>query len=245
MGLDGDRGAGNFLLENAHGRTTLSTMRKCCTRRPEFTAMKSPLLALLLFSLAANDGLAQAHIIKQRAKDLNQQNNVRQGVTPGAPSAPVNPATPPPAAPTPATPQPAVASPEALRRYDVTRTKSDLTAIKPGATLTAAQTDKIARNLASTARGPVKPSAKSTSQLARDLGAALSGSNLPPTSRSKLAEDLVTIMNCGGNPTSKTQSTIDIVLATLEGGGVDRKLAGAVAADLKSIAGELQKGTAR
>jgi hypothetical protein len=202
------------------------------------TFMKTALI-VLTFSLAASSLFGQAHIVKQRARELSDQNNARQGVTPAAPGSPGQ------SAPTPAPPagppQPMVASPEVLRQYDVSTLKVDIAAVKPGAAIEAGQTEQLTKNLTTAARGTAKPSAKALAQLSQGLGAALVQARLTEPNQAQLAEDLVSLLNCGGVSAADTQARITSVQATLQRGGVERKLAVAVANDLKVITGEIQK----
>jgi hypothetical protein len=198
--------------------------------------MKSIFL-LLLLSLTIGTMFGQAHIVKQRARELSDQNNARQGITPTAPGTPARPA---PAAPV-APPQPMVASPEVLRQYDINTIKGDVAGIQPGATIDAGQTEQLTKNLTTAARGAAKPSAKAVAQLSQDLGPALLQARLTEANQAQLAEDVVSLLNCGGMAAADTQAKITSVQATLQRGGVERKLAVAVANDLKRIAGEIQK----
>src|SRR6266478_5654434 len=104
-------------------------------------------LALILLALASvlsikAFGAGAEAIIKQRAKDLSNQNNVRQGVAPPAqPAQPAQPALPATAALTP-----------------MAKLQADITAIKPNSVMTAAQKQQLARDLTALAHGPGKPS---------------------------------------------------------------------------------------
>ena len=73
-------------------------------------------------------------IIKQRAKDLSNQNNVRQGVAP--------PTQPPPTAPKPATTAPSTLTPQQA----LAKLQTDLAAIKVNSTVTSAQKQQLARD---------------------------------------------------------------------------------------------------
>jgi hypothetical protein len=200
------------------------------------------ILLLLWLGLMTAPLYGQAHIVKQRARELSEQNNARQGITPpppaGSPARPV-PTAPPQSGP----PQPMVASPEVLRQYDLNTLKGDIAGIKPGATVGIEQTEKLKRNLTTASRGVSKPSEKMLGQLSEQLGAALIQANLTAANHAQLAEDLIALLNCGGVPTAQAQANITSVQATLQRGGVERKLAVAVANDLKLIVGEIQKGS--
>jgi hypothetical protein len=196
-------------------------------------------LYLLILGLVTGELSAQAHIIKQRARELNEQNNARQGITPATPATPARPATGP-AQPAPP-PQPMVASPEVLRQYDITNLKADLAGMEPGTDLKPEQSGQLTQHLKISARGAAKPSDKTIAQLSSNLAAALSKARLTDANHAQIAGDLVSVLNCGGVPAAETQQRITSVQATLQRGGVERKLAVAVANDLKAAAGEIQK----
>ncbi|MCL4179658.1 MAG: hypothetical protein KJ072_18160 [Verrucomicrobia bacterium] len=201
------------------------------------------ILYILLLAIGTSQALGQAHIIKQRARELSDQNNARQGITPNAPTAPTR-ATPPspqPAAP----PQPMFASPEQLRQHDISTLKAEVARVEPGVAIDQTWTGQLTKNLTTAARGTVKPSAKTTSQLAGNLGAALGQARLTAANQAQMAEDMVAILNCGGVAADQTQSRITSVQATLQRGGVERKLAVAVANDLKAVAAEIQQPGAK
>jgi hypothetical protein len=134
-----------------------------------------------------------------------------------------------------------VASPEVLRQYDINTIKGDLAGVTPGTAIEGAQAEQLTKNLTTAARGAAKPSAKALSQLSQDLGAALVQARLTEPNQAQLAEDVVSLLNCGGVSAADTQAKITSVQATLQRGGVERKLAVAVANDLKVITGEIQK----
>jgi hypothetical protein len=137
-----------------------------------------------------------------------------------------------------------VASPEVLRQHDITTLKADVAAIEPGATIEPGQKDAITRHLTIAARGTARPSDKTVAQLSQNLGAALLQARLTEANHGQIAEDVVNVLNCGGIAASETQTRITSVQATLQRGGVERKLAVAVANDLKLIASEIQKASA-
>ncbi len=89
------------------------------------------ILFFLLLAIGTSQALGQAHIIKQRARELSDQNNARQGITPNTPTTPTRatPVSPQPAAP----PQPMIATPEQLRQHDIGTLKADVARVEPGA----------------------------------------------------------------------------------------------------------------
>src|SRR6266850_1271657 len=93
-------------------------------------------------------------IIRERAKELSNQNNVRQGVAP--------PTQPPPSA------QPAAAAAPQAPSQAVTRFQSDLAVLKAAAPATPDQKQKLASDLIAMAQG-AKPSPAAAAKLAEDL----------------------------------------------------------------------------
>ena len=114
-------------------------------------------LTLAIFLPASTFAAGSEAIIKQHAKELRDQNNVRQGVPPPAP------------APQPA--KPSAAQPAALTL--MAKLQADLAAIKPNSQVTAEQKQQLNRDLQALATGPKKPSPGATSKLAGDIAAAL------------------------------------------------------------------------
>ena len=102
-------------------------------------ALLGPALLLAATAFAGPDV-----IIKQHAKDIRDQNNVRQGVAP--PVATVQPARP--SATTAAAPTPV--------QQSLVRLRADLVAIKPNAPVTPEQKQQVARDLQATAQGAKK-----------------------------------------------------------------------------------------
>src|SRR5437763_10657652 len=103
--------------------------------------MRTMIMAAMMVALLRSTMFAgPADIIKQRAKELNNQNNVRQGVAP--PSQPV-----PPPASAPAT-QPS---------QSLMRLQAELAAIPAGSPVTAEQKQKLANGLIAAALA-AKPS---------------------------------------------------------------------------------------
>jgi hypothetical protein len=205
-----------------------------------------PFLYFLLLGLLTTPLLGQAHIVKQRARELNEQNNARQGISPAPPTAPQRPGAPTaPVPPQSAVPQPVVASPEILRQHDIKTLHAMIGETLTGAAASAEQMEKLAQLLRTASRGSAKASPKLTEQLSRNLAGALGQAKLTPANQALMAEDLVTILNGSDQTPAQMQGRITSVQATLQRGGVERKAAVSVATDLKSIAGELQKPASR
>ena len=108
--------------------------------------MKRAFVLLGAAMLLAASAFGQADvIIKQRAQEIRDQNNVRQGVAP--PSQPAQPMSPPATstAPTPV-------------QLSVAKLRVDLTAIKGQAKVTSEQKQQLTRDLIALAHGVNKPS---------------------------------------------------------------------------------------
>jgi len=195
-------------------------------------------IALLLFFIGTVPALAQAQIIKQRAKELNQQNNARQGIAPAAPAAPAKPN---PTAPAAAAAQPVTATPEMMRRIDASRLKTDLASLNAGAVNAAGLTEQLAKDLLNASRGAAKPTSSQTSMLARHLGERLGKTKLSSSDQAQFIEDVLTLLNCGGQSESRVQAALSGVQFSLQKNGADKKAAASVIDDLKLISREIQK----
>jgi hypothetical protein len=186
--------------------------------------------------LASGTAFAQgsAVIIKQRARDLRDQNNLEQGVP--SPAPPLQSAAPTAAAPArPLTPQQQVLS----------RLRADLIAIKPEAPASPAFKRQLAKDLIAAAQGPNKPSDTAAKKLAESLSSALSEKLLSAATSNRLLQDLNTVLN----PQKITQSQLtDItgdIQALFEANNLDRQQAVAVVNDAKALALEIQKAAAK
>src|SRR5258706_12443049 len=192
--------------------------------------MKSTLLVVAGVALAANCFAGSETIIRERAKELRDQNNVRQGVTP--PSAPPAPAT------TPANPSQTLTPQQTI----LVRLQSDMGAIK--AAPTDDQKQKLARDLSATAMGTAKPTQASISKLADSLATALGEKTLTPEARGRLLQDLHGALNGASLPPTQMDAIVSDTQAIFQTAGVSRASAAAVAADLKKAAAEIQKPAA-
>ena len=166
-------------------------------------------------------------IIRERAKELRDQNNVRQGVPP--PTDPSQPAVLPntPAAPTLA---------PALVRF-----QAGLTAIKSDNPPTAEQKQKLAQELLLSAQGP-KPSLAAAKKLAEDLAMAFAEKPLSGTSRARLTQELDAVLNPGKYPQAKFDRIFADVQAIFQENGLARNKAVAIADDVKKVSEEVRGG---
>jgi hypothetical protein len=182
-------------------------------------------------SLMALNALAAGSeaIIKQRAKDLSNQNNVRQGVPP--------PSQAPAAAPRTSTTAPATLSPQQA----LAKLQTDLAAVKVNSNVTPAQKQQLARDFTVLAQGARKPSPATANKLAEELSAALAQQALSEGKLSRLTQNLNAALNPGNIPASQMQEIVSDVQAIFQVSGLPRKDAAAIADSVRAIAAELQK----
>jgi hypothetical protein len=192
--------------------------------------MKRFLLLLLLGVWAADSAQgqgAQADMIKRRAKETADQNNVRQGVPSPAPA-------PAPRTATPATPNTVTPA------QSVLNLRAELVGFKTGTVATAEQKQKLIRQLATAARGP-KPSLPTVQKFVNSLTAALPGATLTPEQQTRLAQNLDGVMNSKALPAAQFDKIIADTQAILEVGTIKRATAVSIAAELKAIGAEIRR----
>lgn len=164
-------------------------------------------------------------IIRERAKELRNQNNVRQGVASpsGTPQAGVA-----------AAPMAPVASPA------VSRLQSDLAALQANVAATPAQKQKLAQDLIAVAQGS-KPSLATASKWAEDIAAASFEKPLSATSRARLVQELDALLNPGKYPQAKPDGIYADIQAIFQENGLKRNKAVEIADDVKAVAAEARK----
>ncbi len=169
-------------------------------------------------------------IIKQRAKELSNQNNVRQGVAPPTQAA------------TPVAQNPGAAAPVASPA--LTRLQADLAAIKAGTPVTAAQTQRLTQDLLAVAQGG-KPTTTAP-KLAEDLANAFAERPLSAASRARLVQELDAVLNPAKYPTAKMDGIFADVQAIFQErednpmASQSRQKAQAIADNVKAMAREVQ-----
>ena len=175
-------------------------------------------------------GAGTDYIIKQRAKELRDENNVRQGVPP--PTQPNQPATAParPAAPT-LTP--------ALARF-----QTDLAAINAGSQVSADQKQKLAQQLVASAL-VAKPSLATASKFTDHLANASAEKPLPASSRARLVQELDAVLNPGKYPQAKLDGIFSDIQAIFQENGLSRMKAVALSDSVKAMSTEIQQGGAK
>jgi hypothetical protein len=166
-------------------------------------------------------------IIRERAKELRDQNNVRQGVE--SPAQPSQPASIPnaPAGPT--------LSP-ALLRFN-----TDIASIRADSQVTPDQKQKLAQELVAGAQG-ARPSLAAATKLAADVSAAFAEKPLSATSRARFIQELDAMFNPGKYPQAKPDRILSDIQAIFQENGLARIKAIAISEDVKAIASEIQKG---
>ena len=169
------------------------------------------------------------YLIKQRAKDLRDQSNARQGVQPATP-APVQPATP--------KPQPqqqfVPATQQSLARFQAT-----LAEIKEGATLDPPMKQKLARELSGAAMYK-KPSGAAVDKLVTALFNAMSAKPLMQNGRAKLVQDIDAILNPAKYPQAKMPAIYEDAQSVLKSGGIPVAQASEVYTALRALGAEVQ-----
>jgi len=166
---------------------------------------------------------AAGYIAKQRAREVVNQSNVRQGV--GAPGE-----TAPPAAPA-TRPQPA---------DPVAKLKANLTGITGGPAVSAEQKKQLATDIFACSRGSKKPALATVEKFAASLSTALAGKSLEASVVTRLAQDINLSLNSTNLSADRMTQVGDDVQAILQTGGLTRGAAVGVTGELKAIVAELQ-----
>jgi hypothetical protein len=171
-------------------------------------------------------------IIKQRAKDLRDQNNAAQGVPPAQPKSQPAPA------PAMVPPPSGTASPS---QASVSQLQASLNSIKAGSKVTDEQRDQVALSLVGDAQGPNKLSMPTATRLSRSLSAALSEKLLTNALRTRLTQNLHILLNASGMNPAQSKSMIEEMQKSLETAGVSKEAVSALGADLLALSAEIQK----
>ncbi|HNQ73027.1 MAG TPA: hypothetical protein PKN95_05425 [Verrucomicrobiota bacterium] len=171
----------------------------------------------------------QAGQALRRAREISNQNNVRQGV--------------PSPAPQPAAPLPAGAGTNhavATQQQSLAALQADLAGFKTGAVASDAQKQQFTVHLARAVRGH-KPSLPSVRKLVNSLTAGLSGATLTDEQRGRLALDLDAVLNSRDQSAAQFDKIIADVQAILEVGTLKRNQAAGIANDLKQVGMEIRR----
>lgn len=194
------------------------------------TILTLALLGALLTTQSFGQGGAQADMVKRRAKETVNQNNVRQGVPPPAQVVPR------PIAPA----QPGATVPAVTQAASIAKLTGDIAGIKLNAVATAEQKQQFTIDLAQSARGR-KPSLGTVKQFVDSLMAALATATFTPEHQARLAQDIEGIFNAKSFSSLQFDKTIEDTQAILEVGTVKRTTAINVAADLKAVGAEIRR----
>ena len=167
-------------------------------------------------------------IIKQRAKEIRDQNNVRQGVT--APSQSAQPVT-----------APAVTGNPTPIQQSIAKLRADLVAIKANAPVTAEQKQQITRDLLAVAQGANKPSQPTAAKLGNGLAAAFAEKPLADKDCSRLLSDLAAVLNPANIQPTQMQAIYADIQAIFQANGMARKEAVKIVDQVKAVGAETQK----
>jgi hypothetical protein len=183
-------------------------------------------LALVLLAFAANGFAAGSEaIIKQKAKDIRDQNNTRQGVPP-APS-PARSATPQTYTPVPAAP----AGPSAAQK----RLETNLAALTAGAAVSEAQKKALADDLAALAQGP-KPGEAAVLRLAAELAAGFAEKPLTSTRRGRLVTTLNQVFNSRKVSAAQLDEYLSDIRFLFQAEGLPREKASKISEAARAVA---------
>ena len=175
---------------------------------------------------------AQADIIiKQRAKEIRDQNNVRQGINPTTPAA----QPPQPGAPTAST------APTPLLKQSLAKFQADLAAIQANSPVTAVQKQQLAKDLLACAQGGSKPSDATTGPLADSLATAFAQKPLSETDRARLVSRLAAVLNPANIQSAQMQAIYADIQAIFQVNGMARKDAVKIVDQVKAIGAETQR----
>jgi hypothetical protein len=199
--------------------------------------MKLPILLFLVLGCALQCS-AQLDQAKRRAKDVVNQNNVRQGVPPPS-QRPAKTAAPV-AATRAAVISTNVSSPAALQSRNIGNIQKALAAIKTGTPATDAQKQQIVTALTSAVRG-TKPAQATLKTFADALAPALTEAAPSTEHLSRLAQNIEAALNAKPFASAQYDAVVTDVQATLEVAGAKTKAAESAAKSLKAVGDETRK----
>ena len=191
--------------------------------------MKTLLALLGATVLVAGSVFAQADvIIKKRALEIRNQNNVQQGVA--APNQPAQPGQ-----------TAASSAPSPLLQQNLAKVRADLTAFKPNSPVTPQHKLQLKNDLLASALGAGKPSPATISVLADSLSAAFTQTAVPDKDRDRLVSRLAAVLNPGRIQPTQMQAIYDDIQAIFQANGMARKDAVKIVDQVKVIGAETQK----
>lgn len=193
--------------------------------------MKTAFVLIGVAIFLAASASADPIIVKQRALELRDQNNVRQGINP--PNQPAQPAQP--AAPG------ASSAPSPLLQQSLAKVKAELAAIQANSPLTTTQKQQLAKDLLACAQGASKPSQATVSALSASIAAAFAQKPLSDASRNRLVSRLAAVFNPANIQASQMQAVYADVQAIFQENGMVRRDAVKIADQLKAVGAETQR----
>ena len=194
--------------------------------------MKTVFALLGAAVLLAGNIFAQSDvIIKKRALEIRNQNNVRQGVA--APSQPARPSQP--AAPA------ASPAPSPLLQQNLAKVRADLAAFRPNSPVTPQQKLQLKNDLLASAQGASKPSPATISALADSLSAAFTQTAFPDKDRDRLVSRLAAVLNPANIQSAQMEAIYADVQAIFQANGLTRKDAVKIVDQVKAVGAETRK----
>jgi hypothetical protein len=191
--------------------------------------MKTGLTLLSAWLLAAGAfGQGSQVIIRERAKELRDQNNVRQGVPPP---------TQPPGGPT----APSAGAPPQAQSPALLKLNADLSAITASSQVSVPQKQKIAQDVIAVAQA-AKPSADTAARFSEEVCGALAEKPLSATSLARFVQELDAILNPTKYPQAKPDGIFTDVQAIFQENGSKRTKAVAISDSVKALAAEVRVG---
>ncbi len=163
-------------------------------------------------------------IVKERAKELRNQNNVRQGIAPPTQSSAPGSA---------ATPTPAL-SPSLVKVQNV------LATIPAGSVVSADQKQQVTQGLLAGAQG-AKPSSADAARLADGLTAAVAAYPLSSASRARLMQELDAVLNPSKYPQARLEGIFADIQAIFQDSGLSRSKSIALVDSVKAIAAGVRR----
>jgi len=180
--------------------------------------------------ILAGNVFGQGQIIKERAKELRDQNNVRQGVPPPTQTA------------KPAAAQPAASAPSVSPA--LTTFQADLAALKMGTPASAEQKQKLGLNLLAATQG-AKPALPTMNRFIEKLTSAVAEKPLSATALARFTQELDAILNPGKYPQAKKDAIFTDMQAIFQDNGLNRTKASAIVDDVKMMSADISRGGAR
>lgn len=195
--------------------------------------MKKFSVIAVLLALLSVEATAQMDQVKRRARDLSNQNNVRQGVPP--------PVQVPPRAAQPVVSRTVVATNSAtLQARNVAKIQKDLAAMKTSSVASDGQKQQLVIDITGCARG-TKPGLTSVKAFVDSLAGVLPDGTVTPEHQSRLAQNIEAVTNSKEFSPVQYDAILADVKATLEVAGIKRKAAEVPVKNLKGIGDEVRR----